>query len=175
MRRKKKGDDPAPDADGKVPPKEEKKSGGFMRISKDLEEMEIAPNVQLLGKDLPDYPMKFSLEVTATEGLWNGGKFEFEFEIPKNYPIDAPLVRLAPRDKIYHPNIDSDGKICVSALRPWKPIYTAEYVMFGLLFLFTSPNSEGPVCSLNLLSVSITLVSVLCCARSSWSVFLGED
>ena len=48
-------------------------------------------------------------------------------------------------DKIYHPNIDLDGGVCVNVLRPWKPTYSAQHVLFGLLFLFTDPNPNDPL------------------------------
>lgn len=48
-------------------------------------------------------------------------------------------------DKIYHPNIDLDGGVCVSVLRPWKPTYSTQIVLFGILFLFTHPNPNDPL------------------------------
>jgi len=63
--------------------------------------------------------------------------------MPNNYPYGAPKVRCV--DKIYHPNIDLDGNVCVNVLRPWKPTYTIQIILFGLLFLFTHPNPNDPL------------------------------
>lgn len=35
--------------------------------------------------------------------------------------------------------------MCVSVLRPWKPTYSTQIVLFGLLFLFTHPNPNDPL------------------------------
>ena len=43
------------------------------------------------------------------------------------------------------PNIDLEGAPCVNVLRPWKPTYSTQIVLFGLLFLFTHPNPNDPL------------------------------
>lgn len=48
--------------------------------------------------------------------------------------------------RIFHPNIDLEGKVCLNILRDeWKPISTLKTVIFGLLFLFLSPNPADPL------------------------------
>lgn len=40
-------------------------------------------------------------------------------------------------NKIYHPNIDMDGNVCLNILRnDWRPIYTISTILFGLNELF---------------------------------------
>lgn len=48
-------------------------------------------------------------------------------------------------DKLYHPNIDLEGKVCVNILRPWKPTYSIQSVLFGLIYLFSNPNADDPL------------------------------
>lgn len=76
-------------------------------------------------------------------GYWKNGTFEFTFNFPSKYPFQGPKVTCI--DKIYHPNIDLDGGVCVNVLRPWKPTYSTQIVLFGLLFLFTHPNPNDPL------------------------------
>jgi ubiquitin-protein ligase len=39
--------------------------------------------------------------------------------------------------QIYHPNIDTDGKVCLNILRAdWMPVLNLGSVVFGLLTLF---------------------------------------
>ena len=53
-----------------------------MRITRDFENIDIPSNVTINRSD-PAYPMKFTMDITPTIGFWKGGKFNFEFTIPK--------------------------------------------------------------------------------------------
>jgi len=83
--------------------------------------------------------MAFSFVITPDRGYWKGGQYEFTFQIPSDYPFTGPKVICV--DKIYHPNINFEGAICVNVLRPWQVNYTIQNVLFALLFLFTDPNA----------------------------------
>ena len=78
------------------------------------------------------------------QGYWRGGTFPFSIKIPNAYPHEAPKVLCTP--KIYHPNIDYDGKVCLNILREdWKPVLTLSAVLYGLQFLFLEPNADDPL------------------------------
>jgi len=98
--------------------------------------------VQLTYKTDGD-PMQFSLTLKADGGHWDKGMYEFQFIIPHNYPFEGPKVTCV--DKVYHPNIDFEGGVCVNVLRPWKPTYSVQIVLFGILFLFSHPNPDDPL------------------------------
>jgi len=103
----------------------------------------ILATVELVANKDDNY-MKFSLIIRPTDGLWAGGLFEFKFEIPDDYPWGSPVCTCV--DKIWHPNIDLQGKPCVNVLQKnWKPTFTIETVVFGLLFLFSDPNPHDPL------------------------------
>lgn len=110
-----------------------------LRIAKDLADLEIPNNVTF--KRVDDYNLSFTVQPDT--GYWQGGKFEFTFTFPAKYPFQGPKVHCV--DPIYHPNIDLDGAPCVNVLRPWKPTYSTQIVLFGLLFLFTHPNPNDPL------------------------------
>ena len=95
-----------------------------------------------LHTDHKNYPMEFSMTIRPDGGFWKNGVFKFNFTIPRSYPVDQPDVSC--ETKIYHPNIDYQGHVCVRALRPWKA-YTIEFIMFDLLFLFSDPNPDDPL------------------------------
>ena len=116
-------------------------TAAHLRVQRDLADLELPPNAKILRKD--DEWMEFSLVIYPNMGYWKGGMFEFTFNIPAKYPFEGPKVICI--DKLYHPNIDLEGKICVNVLRPWKPTYSVQIVLFGLLFLFTHPNANDPL------------------------------
>ena len=59
----------------------------------------------------------------------------FSFVVPTGYPHDPPKVRCL--TKVYHPNIDREGAVCLNILREdWKPVLTITAIVYGLNFLF---------------------------------------
>uniref|UniRef100_A0A8C0T8P1 E2 NEDD8-conjugating enzyme n=11 Tax=Laurasiatheria TaxID=314145 RepID=A0A8C0T8P1_CANLF len=84
----------------------------------------------------------FQLTVTPDEGYYQGGKFQFETEVPDAYNMVPPKVKCLTR--IWHPNITETGEICLSLLREhsidgtgWAPTRTLKDVVWGLNSLFT--------------------------------------
>jgi len=112
-----------------------KSSAALLRIQKDFADLEIPHNV-VLHKGEDEFNYTFTIQPDT--GYWKGGTYDFKFLFPSSYPFTGMKVTCA--DKIYHPNIDIDGGVCVSVLRPCTQI-----VLFGLLFLFTHPNPNDPL------------------------------
>ncbi|KAJ4124953.1 NEDD8-conjugating protein ubc12 [Fusarium equiseti] len=92
----------------------------------------------------PDDILNFVLTIDPDEGMYRGGRFTFDFTINQNFPHEPPKVRC--REKIYHPNIDLEGKVCLNILREdWKPVLNLNAVIVGLQFLFLEPNASDPL------------------------------
>ena len=63
----------------------------------------------------PDDILNFTLTLTPDEGLYKNGVFNFTFAITPNFPHEPPKVKC--KEKIYHPNIDLEGNVCLNILR----------------------------------------------------------
>jgi len=50
-----------------------------------------------------------------------GGVFKLELFLPEEYPMVAPKIRFL--TKIYHPNIDKLGRICMDTLKGHLLVY----------------------------------------------------
>jgi ubiquitin-conjugating enzyme E2 M len=79
----------------------------------------------------PDDILNFELTIDPDEGMYKGGRFRFDFKINQNFPHDPPKVKCT--QKIYHPNIDLEGNVCLNILREdWKPVLNLNAVVVGL-------------------------------------------
>lgn len=79
----------------------------------------------------PDDTLNFTLTIEPDEGMYKGGRFNFTFAISQGFPHEAPKVKCT--QKIYHPNIDLEGNVCLNILREdWKPVLNLQAVIVGL-------------------------------------------
>lgn len=118
-------------------------SAAQLRAQADISALELPPTMSVSFAD-PNDMMRFSLFFTPQSGYYAGGTFTFDFEIGSNYPIDAPKVVL--RQRIWHPNIDLDGALCLNILREdWKPVLSLNHIAMGIQFLFLEPNKNDPL------------------------------
>ncbi|POS69689.1 NEDD8-conjugating enzyme Ubc12 [Diaporthe helianthi] len=123
--------------------KKKKVTAAQLRVQKDLSELSLGTTMKTDFPD-PDNILKFVLTIEPDEGMYRGGRFTFDFDINQNFPHEPPKVRCS--QKIYHPNIDLEGKVCLNILREdWKPVLNLNAVIVGLQFLFLEPNASDPL------------------------------
>lgn len=92
----------------------------------------------------PDDLLNFKLIICPDEGFYKSGCFRFNFKVGPSYPHEPPKVKC--ETKVYHPNIDLEGNICLNILREdWKPVLTINSIVYGLQFLFLEPNPDDPL------------------------------
>ncbi|XP_056168061.1 ubiquitin-conjugating enzyme E2 36-like [Syzygium oleosum] len=79
-----------------------------------------------------------------TQSPYEGGVFKLELFWPEEYPMAAPKVRFL--TKIYHPNIDKLGRICLDILKDkWSPALQIRAVLLSIQALLSSPNPDDPL------------------------------
>eukprot|EP00798_Chlamydomonas_sp_ICE-L_P006692 gene6693-3360_t len=79
-----------------------------------------------------------------TQSPYEGGVFKLELFLPEDYPMAPPKVRFL--TKIYHPNIDKLGRICLDILKDkWSPALQIRTVLLSIQALLSSPNPDDPL------------------------------
>lgn len=116
-------------------------TAAHLRIQRDLADIEIVSYIKFIREE--NEWMNFYILFHVQAGFWKGFTYKFSFQIPEKYPFEGPKVKCV--DYIYHPNIDVQGNICVNILRPWKPTYSIQSIIFALEFLFNEPNANDPL------------------------------
>jgi len=116
---------------------------GEIRVQKDVSELDGGECARAEFPD-PNDLMNFQVVVAPDTGYWEGYQYRFQFTVPDMYPHEPPRVKCI--DKIYHPNIDLEGNVCLNILRAdWKPVLDINAVIYGLIVLFVQPNPDDPL------------------------------
>eukprot|EP01005_Ploeotia_sp_CARIB1_P001647 NODE_560_length_741_cov_544.744300_g551_i0.p1 GENE.NODE_560_length_741_cov_544.744300_g551_i0~~NODE_560_length_741_cov_544.744300_g551_i0.p1 ORF type:complete len:149 (-),score=24.31 NODE_560_length_741_cov_544.744300_g551_i0:180-626(-) len=78
------------------------------------------------------------------ESPYAGGLFFLNIHFPTDYPFKPPKVQFT--TKIFHPNINSNGGICLDILKDqWSPALTISKVLLSICSLLTDPNPDDPL------------------------------
>ncbi|XP_022646752.1 ubiquitin-conjugating enzyme E2 T-like [Varroa destructor] len=79
---------------------------------------------------------------------YEGGRFHVDLRLPVRYPFEPPALRVITR--IFHPNIDPQGRVCLSAIQlppkgTWKPALNVCAVLTSLRAIIAQPTAEDPL------------------------------
>ncbi|RMZ85327.1 hypothetical protein DV737_g707, partial [Chaetothyriales sp. CBS 132003] len=106
-------------------------------VTADLSELALGQTMKTTFPN-PDDILNFTLTIEPDEGMYKGGGFVFTFAMNNNYPHDPPKVKCT--QKIYHPNIDLEGNVCLNILREdWKPVLNLNAVIVGMQKFSSQP------------------------------------
>mmetsp|Transcript_30202 Transcript_30202/g.56406 ORF Transcript_30202/g.56406 Transcript_30202/m.56406 type:complete len:182 (-) Transcript_30202:310-855(-) len=124
---------------------EKKAATSFMRMQADMAVLELPSFVKLNQDDVKSQKLTdFRLSIAPQDGYWKGAEFRFRYQVPEAYPYKPPKIKCL--DKIYHPNINYEGNVCLNILRKdWKPVLDTQNVIHGLIYLFLEPEPTDPL------------------------------
>ncbi|KAI0492410.1 hypothetical protein KFK09_026681 [Dendrobium nobile] len=102
------------------------------RIQKELQDLQKDPPTSCsagpAGEDL------FHWQATImgpSDSPYTGGVFFVKIHFPPDYPFKPPKVNF--QTKVYHPNINSNGSICLDILKEqWSPALTISKVLLSI-------------------------------------------
>jgi len=115
------------------------------RINKELQDMSKDPpggcSAGPVGDDLFHWQASI---MGPPDSPYQGGVFFLTIHFPTDYPFKPPKVAFTTR--IYHPNINSNGSICLDILRSqWSPALTISKVLLSICSMLTDPNPDDPL------------------------------
>ncbi|KJX96286.1 hypothetical protein TI39_contig683g00006 [Zymoseptoria brevis] len=115
------------------------------RIIKETERLQNEPVPGISATPHDDNARYFDVIVEGPGGsCYEGGVFHLELFLPDDYPMCPPRIRFLTR--IYHPNIDRLGRICLDVLKNnWSPALQIRTILLSIQALLGAPNPEDPL------------------------------
>ncbi|KAH0888914.1 hypothetical protein HID58_051343 [Brassica napus] len=115
------------------------------RINKELRDLQRDPPVSCSAGPVGDDMFHWQATIMGpTDSPFSGGVFLVSIHFPPDYPFKPPKVSF--RTKVYHPNINSNGSICLDILKEqWSPALTISKVLLSICSLLTDPNPDDPL------------------------------
>ena len=115
------------------------------RISKELDNLTKDPPANCSAGPVGDDIFHWQATLMGPgESPFEGGVFFLDINFPTDYPYKPPRVTFA--TKIYHPNINSSGGICLDILKDqWSPALTISKVLISICSLLDDPNPDDPL------------------------------
>ena len=99
----------------------------------------------LTASMMEDDPTKWTvLFFGPTETPYENGVFKMKVEFVGKYPFEPPNCKFI--TKMYHPNIDGTGRICLDVLKSnWSPALSIPKLILSIISLLTDPNPLSPL------------------------------
>jgi ubiquitin-conjugating enzyme E2 N len=118
---------------------------GTARIAREIQSLTTHPPSGVSAVPHPENSRYFDAYILGPTGSpYEDGIFKLEIFLPENYPLCPPKARFL--TKVYHPNIDKLGRICISILnKEWSPALSISSLLVSLQSLLSDPNPADPL------------------------------
>jgi ubiquitin-conjugating enzyme E2 D/E len=117
----------------------------LQRITRELKSLKEDPPANCSAGPLSDDIFRWQATLMGPiDTPYEGGVFFLNIDFPQDYPYKPPRIRFD--TKIFHPNINSSGGICLDILKEqWSPALTISKVLLSICSLLTDPNPDDPL------------------------------
>uniref|UniRef100_A0A3Q7GMX3 UBC core domain-containing protein n=1 Tax=Solanum lycopersicum TaxID=4081 RepID=A0A3Q7GMX3_SOLLC len=115
------------------------------RILKELKDLQKDPPTSCSAGPVGEDMFHWQATIMGpSDSPYAGGVFLVTIHFPPDYPFKPPKVAF--RTKVFHPNINSNGSICLDILKEqWSPALTISKVLLSICSLLTDPNPDDPL------------------------------
>jgi ubiquitin-conjugating enzyme E2 D/E len=117
----------------------------IQRLTRELKDMEKNDIPNMSAGPINNNLFEWTAVILGPCGTpYEGGVFYLNISIPTNYPFKPPTVIF--KTKIYHPNINSSGNICLDILKnQWNATLTISKILLSICSLLSDPNPNDPL------------------------------
>ncbi|WP_372821318.1 ubiquitin-conjugating enzyme E2 [Pseudomonas parafulva] len=111
-------------------------------IRKDLQEIQNNPIAGVTVSEGGNDVFEWIVTISGPEDTpYAGGDFYLKFSFPIDYRFRPPVVTFI--SKIYHPNVDVNGRFLIKNLEGWSPDTTARSLICAIISVLKTPELEN--------------------------------
>ena len=121
--------------------------GVIRRLAAELKEIQRNGNDFHIEPDADSLTHWKCIVVGPQDTPFASGRFCVDLFFPPDYPFAPPRVVF--RTPIFHPNISTNGSVCLDILKKgmgsWSPVITVPHLLISVQSLLNEPNPDDPL------------------------------